>query len=87
MWPEEVLGANDRVDKVLEREVRPVWSVPVAHQVVSSGGRLPHQVNHGVIESRFQILERKVLEYGTLLDMGRTFIIAQCRPKSGFGDR
>ena len=28
----------------------------MAHQVVSSGGRLPHQVNLGVIESRFREL-------------------------------
>ena len=47
---EEGLGADDRVDNVLEREVRTVWGVPVVFEVVDCRAWTPHQVNLGGIE-------------------------------------
>ena len=38
-----------------------------------------------VIGIKFKILERKVLQYGTPLSRGRTYIIAQRRPEPGAG--
>jgi hypothetical protein len=35
-----------------------------------------------VIQSRFEILNREILHYGTRMDQGRTFITARPKPDS-----
>jgi SAM-dependent methyltransferase len=49
-----------------------------SHPPEHEGGRLPEVLR--AVERHFEVLDKRVLEYGTFLDRHRTFVVARLRP-------